>query len=498
MTLAACHSEARRAEESAFEATSDGSRSFAALRMTFVLLFLTVHMDAAQERRLPPEPVLTIGEVLRAAMERNPDLLNVLDALRTARLAELGVASTFLPQVSPFYTTDRTRDSSRRTDSYGVTASELFPFGTRLDGAATLTRVPGDPVENPYGSDYRLTLTQPLLRGADPAVTREPLREAHRATISNQRTVEILRRRTVLLVYQTYLGMARQQEALRLAAERSERSMKLTEFSRARFQAGSLSRLDVLRAEQQEASAELARNGASISVEDFRDDLRRAAGLGRDLLFRIRSPEELPLIEPDEGEAAEGVLDRRPEAIEARDQITDSEFALRIAKSLQLPSLDGVLTYEAIGAGPSTGDALRPRNPTLLFGLRSQYGLNATILYAQRREAEIALETRRRNFQVLEEDLVREVRRAYRRLTQAAHDHEIASRNAEVARLQAQVAQLRFEKGLSDNFNVVDAENLWNSARLLELDSRIAILLARLDCLFASGRLEIPPFLQQR
>ncbi len=37
--------------------------------------------------RLPPEPVLTIGEVLRAAMERNPDLLNVLDALRTARVA---------------------------------------------------------------------------------------------------------------------------------------------------------------------------------------------------------------------------------------------------------------------------------------------------------------------------------------------------------------------------------------------------------------------------
>ena len=36
------------------------------------------------------------------------------------------------------------------------------------------------------------------------------------------------------------------------------------------------------------------------------------------------------------------------------------------------------------------------------------------------------------------------------------------------------------------------------SARLLELDSRISILLARLDCLFASGRLEIPLFLQQR
>src|SRR5262249_27574355 len=167
---------------------------------------------------------------------------NAIDALRTARVAERGVASTFLPQVSPFYLTDRSRDSSKRKDSYGFTASELFPFGTRLDGAATVTRVPGDPVDNPYTSDYTITLSQPLLRGADPAVTREPLRQARRTISSADRALEVLRRRTVLLVYQTYLGMARQQEALRLAAERSDRSVKLTEFSRARFQAGSLSR----------------------------------------------------------------------------------------------------------------------------------------------------------------------------------------------------------------------------------------------------------------
>ena len=156
-----------------------------------------------------------------------------------------------------------------------------------------------------------------------------------------------------------------------------------------------------------------------------------------------------------------------------------------------------VLSYEAIGAGPSTGEALRPRNPTLLFGLRSQYGLNATVLYAQRREAEIALETRRRNFQVLEEDLVREVRRAYRQLEALKRDWAIAVENKKVAELQFEVAQLRFEKGLSDNFNVVDAENLLNSTRLLEVGSRFDILLARLNCLFASGRLEVLPFLQQ-
>jgi outer membrane protein len=468
-------------------------------RSTICLLLALLAAAPASAQESPPAnlPVVTIGEALRAALERNPDLANAVDILATSQIAERGVASTFLPQVTPFFSTDRSRDSSQRTESYGIIASELFPFGTQLDGQTSVTRSPGDSLDNPYGSDYRLTLTQPLLRGADPAVTREPLRQAKRSVSGSARALEVLRRRTVQLVYQAYLGVAREQEALRLAAERRQRSETLTDFSRARFQAGSLSRLDVLRAEQQEASTEVAMNDAANLGEDLRDALRRAAGLGRDLRFAIRPPEELPLPEPPEDAAVEGVLDRRPEALEARDQITDADFAVRIARSLQLPSLQGVATYEAFNTGPTAGDALRPRNPTFLFGLRSQYGLNATLLYAQRREAEIALEGRRRNYRLLEDDLVREVRQAYRRLDQARRNHEIAARNEEVAQLQMNVAQLRFEKGLSDNFNVVDAENLLNSARLFELDSRFDILLARLNCLFASGRLEVAPFLGQ-
>jgi outer membrane protein TolC len=189
-------------------------------------------------------------------------------------------------------------------------------------------------------------------------------------------------------------------------------------------------------------------------------------------------------------------MERRPEALEGRDEVTDAEFAFRIAKSLQLPSLNGFLRYEATGSGRSTGDALQPRNPAFVFGLSSQYGLNNTTLRAQTREAEIELGLRKRNFALLEDDLAREIRRAYRRLDALMRNHEIAVANEKVSELQAEVARLRFEKGLSDNFNVVDADNLLNSARLFELDSRVSILLARLDCLYSSGQLDVKPFLE--
>ena len=233
----------------------------------------------------------------------------------------------------------------------------------------------------------------------------------------------------------------------------------------------------------------MAENDAVNAVDDARDVLRRTAGLPRDFSFDIRAPVDLPLGEPAAAEGAAGVMDRRPEALEARDQVVDAEYAVRIAKSQQLPSLSAVLGYSFGNFGSTFGETVRPRNPSFTFGLRTDYNLNATALYAARRSAEVQLETRRRNLRILEDDFVREVRRAYRRLDALSKNLAIAGDNLRVAELQLEVARLRFEKGLSDNFNVIDAENLLNSARLLELDSRFAILLARLDCLFASGTL---------
>jgi outer membrane protein TolC len=462
--------------------------------------------QAPEELTEPPSPTppqvfaprpLTIGEALRAAFYGNPNLLDSEDLLYAARVNEKGVASTYLPQVTPFFSTLRSQSTGIQAQAYGLTASQQFSFGTLLEGSVLVTHAPFDSTDPTYRSDYIVTLSQPLLRGADPVVTAEPLRLARRTSDSRTRALETQRRRTVILIYQLYLGLAREEQAVSLAIDRMERAQKLTQFSRARFLAGSVSRLDVLRAEQQEASAVVDRNDAQNLAEDLRDQLRRSAGLKPGFAFTIRPPAEIPSPEPPLDRAVYLVGARRLEAAEAREGIHDARLAVRIAKSLQLPSLDGVLSYEGVGVGRTVGDALPARNPALLFGFRSQYGLNSTVQYAQRREAEIDLTTRERNFQLLEEDLVREVQRAYRRLDAQRRNYEIAAENLKVAELQAKVARLRFEKGLSDNFNVVDADNLLNSARLLDLDSRLSILLAQLDCLYASGYLDVASFLQQ-
>lgn len=460
--------------------------------------------ESPPEPEGPPPPAatfrprpLSIGDALRVAFYANPDLLNSEDLLLSARINELSVRSNYLPQVTPFYAALHSSSSGVQSQAYGVRATQQFSFGPLIEASAVVTRAPPDFPDYLYGSDYIVSLTQPLLRGADPVVTREPLHLAERLTTTGGRALEVQRRQTILLIYQLYLGLAQEQDAVHIAADRLEQARKLTQFSHARFLAGGVSRLDVLRSEQQEASASVERNDATNLAFDLRDQLRRAAGLRPDYDFTISAPERLPGGGPSEAQALEGVASRRPEALEAADRVKDAELAVRIAKSLQLPSLDGVLSYEAIGNGGNVGSSFPIKSSSFLFGFRSEYGLNTTALYAQRRQAEIDLEVRKRDYQLLLDDLARDVQQAYRRLETARSNNAVAVENLKVAELQVKVARLRFEKGLSGNFDAVDADNLLNSARLLELSSRFNILLAELDCLYRSGYLNVSEFLEQ-
>jgi len=443
-----------------------------------------------------PRP-LSVGDALRVAFYGNPDLLNSEDVVLSARINELSVRSSYLPQVTPFYAALHSSASGVRSQAYGLRASQQFSFGPLIEASAIVTRAPPDFPDYLYGSNYLVSLTQPLLRGADPVVPREPLHLAERLTTTSERSLEIQRRQTIILIYRLYLGLAQEQGAVRIATDRLDQAQKLTQFSRARFQSGSVSRLDVLRSEQQEASASVERNDAANLAFDLRDQLRRAAGLRPDYDFTISAPDQLPGGGPSESQAVDGVAGRRPEAQEAADRVKDAELAVRIAKSLQLPSLDAVLSYEAIGNGGNVSSSFPIKSSSFLFGFRSEYGLNTTALYAQRRQAEIDLEVRKRDYQLLLDDLVRDVQQAYRRLDTARSNNAVAVDNLKVAETQVKVARLRFEKGLSGNFDAVDADSLLNSARLLELSSRFNILLAELDCLYASGYLNVSEFVEQ-
>lgn len=441
----------------------------------------------------PASEELPVAKAVETALTGNPDLLDAVDAAAIAAASLSAARSVFLPQLTPFLAPTVRDGGAPALSRYGLTASEQLPFGPRLSGTAEAARLEEG---GEWSSFYSLSVSQPLLRGLDPAVTREPLRQAGRQVATVGRNLSTQRRRTVVAVWSAYLASILEDELVREAAGRTARAEAILASSRAKEQAGSVSRLDVLRAEQLVAQSRSQENDTRNAREDALDLLARLLGRPAGSRWLLRAPERLPVAVPAEEEAIAAALSAREEVVEARERVTDAEFQLRIARSMLLPSLDAGLTWSAAGSGSRIGNALGSTGPSVwTLGLSSQAPLNLGAQLAARSQAEVTLRSARRAVETLEADVVRQVRAAARRLATARDRLALDEANEVVAKMQLEVAQLRFGKGLSDNFFVVDAEGLYNSARVSLLTSRQQVLLYELALLSETGLLRPEEFL---
>ena len=443
---------------------------------------------------LPPAPAaLPVERAVELARTENPDLLDAVDQAAIAAASLSAARAQFRPQVTPFLSPSYRDGGLPALSRYGVSVSEQTTFGPRLFGVVETSRLEG---EEEWDSFRSLSLAQPLLRGLDPAVTREPLRAARRGVDTQERSLSIQKRYTVVAVWGAYLAAILQDELLREAAGRTERAAILLEASRAKEQAGSVSRLDVLRAEQLVAQSRSQENDARNAREDAYDVLSRLLGRPAGSRWALAAPERLPVAVPPEETAIAAALGAREEVVEARERVKDAEAQLRIAKSLLLPSLDAALTWSATGRSGSFGGALWPSSGSAwTLGFSSQAPLNLGAQLAARTQAEISLRAARRAVERLEADVATQVRAAARRLATNRERLALDAANEEVSRMQLEVAQLRFSKGLTDNFFVVDAEGLYNATRVSLLTSRQQVLLDELRLLSDSGLLRPEEFL---
>jgi outer membrane protein TolC len=198
---------------------------------------------------------------------------------------------------------------------------------------------------------------------------------------------------------------------------------------------------------------------------------------------------------PDGDTAIDYARAHREPILEQRERLRDAEISLRIARSNILPSLSAFAGWTGTGTSSTLGGSLSAIGPsTFNLGFRSDVPLNLGLSLAQKREADIALGAVRRNLSVVEQDVVREVRQSLRRLRLAHERLPIEEANLEVAAAQFEVANMRYEKGLSSNFDLVDAETLYNNARISVLTSRNELLLAELGLLVTSALLDPADF----
>ncbi|MCF7853173.1 MAG: TolC family protein [Candidatus Pacebacteria bacterium] len=329
----------------------------------------------------------------------------------------------------------------------------------------------GDPREN-AGSLIAMTLRQPLLRGAGADIAQEELTQAERNTIYQMRSFVRFRRRLYVDVATDFYRILQQRDVI--ANEKMNLDNLTTARERAEmlFEAGRLQGMQVDQARQDELRARdrwlRAQQQYETLIDSFkitvgvpvnqpltpdRTELERLAQLG--LTTLTGNPEE----------AARAARQKRLDLMTAADRVNDAQRKVNVAANNLRPDLDVVLAA-ATGTQPET---------TLLKfsdeDRRYSAGIEADLPFdrlAERnsyRRALIQYDRQTRNHDLLQDQVVQQIREDWRRLREARSSYRIQQQSVDLAGQRVESITMLIEAGRAEMRDLLEAQEALLQAR---------------------------------
>jgi outer membrane protein TolC len=341
-----------------------------------------------------------------------------------------------------------------------------------------------------YNTDTSFLISQPLLRGFGAGVAQREVRRASAQVDEQIRQTTLSERRLTVEVAAAYYRLVGQSLLVDVASKSLESSRSLLEASTAKLEAGRVSQLDVSRAHQLAAEAEGQLLDARGNLEDAKDLLRGLLDLDLDHHFEVSR--DIPRhIEPlTIEEAVPLALRNRPEMESAREALAEAERSVSYGRNQLLPQFDVKVGLTRQVTAETFSDSFGLDNYHLTTFFAASVPVDRTPEQTEYHNYLIDRDRRQRAISATERWIAEEARRAVRRQERLFRSLQVAESRLQFAEQELEVATLRFQRGLANNLDVVNAEENVLSARSQQIAILAELAVARLDLRAAVGVLD--------
>lgn len=408
---------------------------------------------------VPTSGVLTLPRAVAIATAHNRDYQTQKELLYTTaleqRLVEHAFEMQYFGRGSVLYTNEA-RPGRDRDEAVGVEANvgfnRLLAAGTQIStrvGFAWLDVLSGRG-HSGLAAVFGGTITQPLLRGRDPAVVLENLTQAERDTLYQIRRFNRFRKTFVVLVVSQYYRALELRDLSRNAWDEYAALRDLHETVTTLTIAGRLPEIEADRIRQEALSVRDEAIARQKAYEQFLDQFKITLGLPMSAAFQVdeavmKTLKQQGLAAPvfAEADAVQAGLHRRLDMANAADAVIDSQRKVYVAA-------DGLRTeLNLFGAGDVQSNGRG--TDSVAAGATVDLPFDRVAEQAAYRRALIALEQSRRDYDLTADTVELEVREAYRKLMEAAQRFSVASEAATLARarLDKTVALMEYNRASS-------------------------------------------------
>ena len=394
--------------------------------------------------------------IVNRALQANWGTLDAREGVERAGLRLEAAESEFELRIVPFAAFGLFGGDERGTDAdfnLGVSLEKKTQYGTRLTLAPSI-----ESVDDRYRGRTFLSLTQPLLRGAGRDYAMSGVFVARFGERTSMRSQALNEVDTVLGAVSRGYEVVRQREILRLRRESHQRLSDLAEATAIKERMGLVTAMDLYRVhiQRNQAGEELLQSRETHV--DALDSLKIFLALPPEQPIDVHLPLEFDRVRPDEHEMIQTALANRLELVQARETLAMARHLSGTARRDALPELDVRLFFSQAGDPSSGFPGAMTDQTTWGISIGSATDLRRTARKARYEESLLDIARAARGQYIVRDEVVAQVKREIRNLDRL--DKAMINQEEQVhhSRGQLELARVKFEHGLADNFDLIDAE----------------------------------------
>ena len=400
-----------------------------------------------------------LDELVASALERNTDMRFAIARIEEADANLREAGASFLPEIDLGAAPNRSRISNQTA--------------TPIPGGIPLVR---NDIRLTLGTSFEIDFWGKLRRAL----------EATRALALGSRYArEVVTLSLAGLTAQAYFSLRSLDAQIAVTRTTLESREEALTFVRNRARGGIASDLEV-------NQADIARADASVQLKDLLRQrsliLHQLGSLTGRLDLELQAGDLMTLPMPPLPPAGlpSTLLQRRPDVLQAEQQLIATNAQIGIARAAMFPTLSLTSYFGGESSALSTLLSSGARIWSLGFGL-AQPIFDAGRYAARTQAAEARQRQSVATYQKAVETAFREVADALTTLQQAEALEQDLQLRAEAARNALRLARLRYEAGYSAYLEVLDAQRTANDAELTFLRNRQSRLDASVDLMKALG-----------
>jgi outer membrane protein TolC len=446
---------------------------------------------AEQEVAGPAQAAVRAGQNTSVALSQNPYLGGVPSGERSAtpvRLSLQDAVSRGLRQnLGGFLASDSVRDANGQK---WLALSELLPnvttgtgFGARqIDLKAQFgLNIPGVPkVIGPFGYfDSRAFLNQTIFDWGSIEGGRSSQAQLKSAEYGYKNARELV----VTVIVSNYLLLIADQSEVESARSQRDTAKVLFQQTSDQHTAGLAAAVDVLRSQVELQSREQKLIVAKNNLEKQKLVLARAIGLPLGQKFEITTQvayEDLSV--PPLDDAIQSAYKARPDFQSQMNQIRSAELAKQASLAERYPSIESVADYGITGVNPASTHGTVDAAVTLRVPIFQGGKVHGDVV-----RADASLQRAKQVLEGLRAQIDQEVRDAYFDLESAAQEVAVEKSTVQLATETLRQSRDRFNSGVTDNIEVVQAQDALATANDAYIASLYSYNLAKISLARAIG-----------